>query len=176
MMATTVDRHKDIVGIVLVPPVVQNSLVSVLRELHVSHMASPFRWNICSSQSSARNISSCNPLRTLRSNNQGKSLTLPDNQHEAECDFAGIDGTLLDTRAMAEKSGVGNVHGENRFEVSRELRRSDRAPETVVEGSTGFPYSCEDCSHYHGVRRDDPFWQAKRSKARFGVGQSFNRL
>lgn len=83
------------------------------------------------------------------------------------------DGTLLDIRAAVEKLEAGNEGVVNKFVGNLELCRSDRALEIVGEDSTG-RRSCEDCSHYHGVPRDDPCWRAKREKARFGVDQTFN--
>jgi hypothetical protein len=100
--------------------------------------------------------------------------TLPDKQFEAVFDYVESDDSLLGIRAKAGKPEVESGDVVSKFVVSLELGRSDRALETVVEGSTGRPYNCEDCPCCHGVRRGNPFCRAKRSEARFGVGQTFN--
>jgi hypothetical protein len=117
-------------------------------------------------------------LRSMRTEVDARAgvLTLHDMLPELWLGFEASGGILADTRVMVEKLEVESVDAANMCAVSLVSHISDRAPGIVVEDSIDRRNKSEGCPCCHGTRRGDPFWRAKRSKARIGVGRTFNEL
>jgi hypothetical protein len=103
-------------------------------------------------------------------------LTLHDMLQGPWLGFEASGEIPADVRVMVEKLEVGSMHAASMCAVSLVPRRFDRAPGIVVEDSIDLRNNSEGCPCCHGTRRGDPFWRAKRSAARIGVGRTFNEL
>jgi hypothetical protein len=86
------------------------------------------------------------------------------------------DEILLGIRAEVEKLEAESSDVVSMIEAIHVPHEFHRTPGIVEVGSTGRPSGFEDCPYRHDTRREDPFWRAKRSRARSGVGQTLNGL
>jgi hypothetical protein len=86
------------------------------------------------------------------------------------------DGILLGIRGEVEKLAAESSDVVSMLEAIPVPHGFHRIPGIVEVGSTGRPNGFEDCPYLHDIRREDPFWRAKRSKPRSGVGQILNEL
>jgi hypothetical protein len=106
-----------------------------------------------------------------------KVHTLPDIQRGAMRVAAmNDDEILLGIRGEVEKPEAESSDVVSMIEAIPVPHGFHRIPGIVEVGSTGRPSGFEDCPYRHDSRREDPFWRAKRSKARSGVGQTLNEL
>jgi hypothetical protein len=109
-------------------------------------------------------------------NSRAGVLTLHDMLQGPWLGFEASGEIPADTRVMVERLEVESVHAASMCVVSLVPHRSDRGPGIVVEDSIDLRNNSEGCPCCHGTHRGDPFWRAKRSKARIGVGRTFNEL
>lgn len=87
---------------------------------------------------------------------------LPDIPHGSAMKFVSVDIHVGDNHEAAESAPGESSDLMCRGAVTRQPRRSDRAPGIVVEGSIDCQYNSEDCSYFLDIRRGDPYCRARR--------------